>query len=273
MTERDAERALTTTVNESPQAVDQALALLVPPGRGQYVRTWLGTTKGENDLTQVTFVWEPLSQVRTRGMSPSRVLLTAVGDAGDIYFRGRIPERDSSASGTVNRLSEFEQLSATHVEFNVEPGAMEISIAVEGPNGEILDRDRDVIDIPDFTSPDLLFSTPAFIRARNNVEWLKLIEDRQAIPTANREFRRTDRLLLRFKMHAPWTEEVEVKARLLNRGGDSIHPLDVQSVESGQSYQIDIHPSYLPSGEYVIELLAITSTDEATKLIAFRLVS
>jgi hypothetical protein len=29
---------------------------------GKYVRTWLGTERGENGKTKVTLVWEPLAQ-------------------------------------------------------------------------------------------------------------------------------------------------------------------------------------------------------------------
>ena len=107
MTERDVERALTTKVNEPPTAVDLALATLVEPRRGRYVRTWVGTSRGENGRTRVTFVWEPLSQPQTRGESAARVLLTAMGDTDGAYYRGRVPERDSSARGTASRRAEF----------------------------------------------------------------------------------------------------------------------------------------------------------------------
>ena len=273
MTERDAERALTTKSSEPPTVVDRALAALVEPRRGRYVRTWVGTTRGENGRTRVTFVWEPLSQVRTLGESPARVLLTAMGETGGAYYRGRVPEPGSNARGTATRSAESGQPSVTRVEFDVDPGTMQMSVAVESENGEVLDRDRGEIEIPDFTATEIVFSTPAFVRARNNMEWRQLVEDVDAVPTANREFRRTDRLLLRFEAYAPGTEVVDVKARLLNRGGDPIHALDVQPASDGQPYQVDLVPAHLPPGEYVVELAATTPTSEATELVAFRLIS
>ena len=273
MTERDVERALTTKVNEPPKAVDRALAALVEPRRGRYVRTWVGTSRGENGRTRVTFVWEPLARRQTRGESAARVLLTAMGDTGGAYYRGRVPERGSSARGTASRRAESGPPPVTRVEFEVDPGTMQISMAIEAENGEVLDRDRGEIEIPDFTSTDIVLSTPAFVRARNNMEWQNLVEDWDAIPTANREFRRTDRLLLRFETYAPGTEVPDVKARLLNRGGDPIHPLDVRPGEDGHPYQVDIAPAHLPPGEYVIELAATTPTSETTQLVAFKLVS
>ena len=273
MTERDVERALTTKVNEPPKAVDRALAALVEPRRGRYVRTWVGTSRGEQGRTRVTFVWEPLARLQTRGESAARVLLTAMGDTGGAYYRGRVPERGSSARGTTRRRAESGPPSVTWVEFEVDPGTMQISMAIEAESGEVLDRDRGEIEIPDFTSTDLVLSTPAFVRARNNMEWQNLVEDWDAVPTANREFRRTDRLLLRFETYAPGTEVPDVKARLLNRGGEPIHPLDVRPAEAGHPYQVDIAPAHLPPGEYVIELAATTPTSETTQLVAFKLVS
>ena len=273
MTERDAERAMTTTINEPPKAVDRALSALVVPRRGGYVRTWIGTARGENGRTRVTFVWEPLSQTRTRGESPTRVLLTAIGDSGGAYYRGRVPDGGGNARGTVGKRVASESPTVTSVEFDVDPGTMQMSIAVEGETGEILDRDRDEIEIPDFTGTEIVLSTPAFVRARNNMEWQRLVQDWDAVPTANREFRRTDHLLLRFEAYTPGTEIAEVKARLLNRGGDAIVPLDVTPAEDGRPYQVDIAPVYLPPGDYVVELAATTLTSEITELIAFRLVS
>ena len=273
MTERDVERALTTKVNEQPKAVDRALAALAEPQRGRYVRTWVGTSRGKNGRTRVTFVWEPLSQPQRRGESAARVLLTAIGDTGGAYYRGRVPERGSSARGMASRRAESGAPPVTRVEFEVDPGTMQISMAIEAGNGEVLDRDRGEIEIPDFTGTDIVLSTPAFVRARNNMEWQNLVEDWAAIPTANREFRRTDRLLLRFEAYAPGTEVPDVKARLLNRGGDPIHPLDVRPGEDGHPYQVDIAPAYLPPGEYVIEFAATTPTSETTQLVAFKLVS
>ena len=44
-----------------PKPVEAALAAAVArPSRASVVRTWIGTSRGENGKTRVTFVWEPL---------------------------------------------------------------------------------------------------------------------------------------------------------------------------------------------------------------------
>ena len=271
MTARDVERALTTTINEPPTAVDDALAVLVEPTRrGRVVRTWVGTTRAENGKTKVTFVWEPTSSAR-RGEVPARVLVTAMGDTGGAYFRGRVPEQEGSRGRGTVAVRNAATSTLRWVEFEASPGTMQMSLAIEGEGGHVLDRDLDEIVIPDFTGPDVVFSTPAFVRARNYKEWRELVEDWSVVPSTSREFRRTERLLLRFEVYAPGDVVPDVTARLLNRAGGAIVPLDIQPADDARSHQVDISLANLPPAEYVVELHATTPETETTKLVAFKL--
>ena len=155
--------------------------------------------------------------------------------------------------------------------FEADPGEMQINVAVEGENGEVLDRDRESINVPDFTGASLILSTPSFVRARNTMMWRELVDDWDATPAVSREFRRTERLLLRFEAYAPGVTVPSVEAWLLNRRGDRMFPLIVQPSDDGRRYQVDIQPASLAPGEYVVELSATTPGDELTQLVAFRL--
>ena len=274
ITERDAARALLPPVNEPPRAVDVALSALAEPRRGRLVRTWVGTAPAASGRTRVTFVWEPV-EGRGRRDAASSVLVTAMGDRGGAYFRGRVPE-PTSRSGRGTRRSRRDAAApppVTRVEFEADPGTLQLSLAIEGDAGEVLDRDRDEIEIPDFTGPDLVLGTPSFVRARNALELRRIVDDFTVPPLAAREFRRTDHLLVRVDAHAPGEATPTVEARLLNRRGDSIYALDVQQAADGRPYQVHVSPVSLPPAEYLIELRAATPTDEVTRLVAFRLVS
>ncbi len=274
VTELDVERALAGPANEPPKAINTALSALAEPRRGYLVRTWIGTSRGDDGRTRVTFVWEPTRGQSTRpGDDPARVLLTAMGDTGGAFFRGRIPERDGASGRGLARGAGASDPLMSSATFDVDPGTLKLSIAVEAAGGNVLDRDRQELEIPDFTSPDLVLSTPAFLRARNNLQWRQLVEDWDAVPTPSREFRRTERLLLRFDAYAPGTVVPDVSAYLLNRVGDRMFPLIVQPSENGHPYQVDIQPAALASGDYVVELTVRTSADELTRLVAFRLTS
>ena len=277
ITERDVQRAESTVVNEPPRAVDVALDQLAEPRRGRLVRTWLGTARSDaNGRTQVTFVWEP-TDGRGRRDEASTVLLTAMGEGG-AYFRGRIPEEGAT-----------ERNWAT---FEVEPGELQIGLAIEGSGGEVLDRDRIEVDVPDYTSPEVVLSTPQFVRARNELEYRSLVDDWTAPPAVSRSFRRTERMLVRFQAYAPGGAVPEVEARLVNRAGEAIVPLDVlqpgvavadsQPASGGRgdatgsgagsnAFQVPVALPFLPPGEYLIELTATYGDGETTHLAAFRL--
>ncbi|SVE33149.1 uncharacterized protein METZ01_LOCUS486003, partial [marine metagenome] len=147
LTERDAERALTTTLNEPPKAVDVALGVLAEPRRGRrLVDTWVGMAKGQDGKTKVTFLWEPAPEARG-SERPAHVLLTAMSEAGGAPYRGRVPER----AGTSRQRRTPGVSDATQVEFEVEPGTLQLSMAIEGDGGDVLERDRHEVDIPDFS--------------------------------------------------------------------------------------------------------------------------
>ena len=275
VTVRDVERSLTTRANEPPRAVDVALSALAEPRRGRLVRTWVGTSRAENGRTRVTFAWEPTEE-RGRSYSASRVLVTAMGDTGGAYFRGRVPEQARAAGRRSSRRRSRREAAVpaavTRVEFEADPGTMQMNLAIEGEAGEVLDRDRDEIVIPDFTGPDLVLSTPYFVRARNALAFNALVGDWDAPPTVSRNFRRTDRLLLRFDVYVPGDAAPDLEANLLNRGGDTVFPLDVRaSDDGGASRQVELAPSFLPPGEYIIEIRATLGDGEASEMVAFRL--
>ena len=60
---KKAEKATGPGVPDAAKPVLQALSSIATQVQaGKYVRTWLGTERGENGKTKVTLVWEPLPQ-------------------------------------------------------------------------------------------------------------------------------------------------------------------------------------------------------------------
>ena len=260
-----------------PSEVEAALAAIVEPRRGRFVRTWIGSARGDEGRTRVTFVWEAVPLVPgERREELGRVALTASNDAGDPYYRGRIPDaaggtsaRDAGAS----RQSGPSPPSSGRVTFDVAPGQMHMMIAVEGTTGDVLDREITETTIVDFTGTDVAFSTPAIFRAGTELEMRRLVGDLDAVPTAGRTFRRTERVLIRFEVYAPGSAVPTVTARLLNRSGSSMSDIPVQPPAPGQPTQIDLALARLAPGEYLVELSATAGDESAKELIAFRVVS
>ena len=260
-----------------PSEVEEALAAIVEPRRGRFVRTWVGSARGDEGRTRVTFVWEAVPLVPgERREELGRVALTASNDAGDPYYRGRIPDAAGGASARdagASRQSGPSSPSSGRVTFDVAPGQMHMMIAVEGATGDVLDREITETTIVDFTGTDVAFSTPAIFRAGTELEMRRLVGDLDAVPTAGRTFRRTERVLIRFKVYAPGSAVPTVTARLLNRSGGSMSDIPVQPPAPGQPTQIDLALARLAPGEYLVELSATAGDEYAKELIAFRVVS
>ena len=98
-TAQDAARALAPPKPDPPKAVDAALAAINQPSKSRVIRTWIGTERGADGKTRVTFVWEPMpktpgEQARATE-TPARVSLTAIAPDGSPYFRGRVPDANA----------------------------------------------------------------------------------------------------------------------------------------------------------------------------------
>jgi len=256
---------------EPPAPVQRALASIVEPFRGRYIRSWVGTSRGEDGRTRVRFVWEqipPAPGVEREGAAS--VFLIAAGEATRPYFRGRVPDVliTDGAKPETGRRGPF--MAA----FDAPPGALQMRVAVEGPDGRVIDAESRELRLPDFTVPQLFLSTPDVLRAANNREFKLLAADPASVPTANREFRRTERLLVRFEVYAPGTGSPEVTGRLLNRAGTPMTDVTVKPPAAPAStYEIDLPLAGLAPGEYLLEIAAKTGEGEVSELVPLRIVS
>jgi hypothetical protein len=114
------------------------------------------------------------------------------------------------------------------------------------------------------------FATPRVYRARTARDVQVLKGQPDAIPTSDREFSRTERLLVRTEAYAPGGVAPEVAARLLNRAGDRMADVPVQQSPAG-GLELELPLSALAAGEYLLELNAKNPAGStAQELIAFR---
>ena len=243
---------------------------------GKYVRTWIGTERGEGGKTKVTLVWEPLVFPPGDRREPAgRVSLLAATAGGDLVFRGRAPERavvpapqtGSLGSTTVAAVAPAPQ----RLTFDAAPGKVELRITVEGATGGTLDAEVRDIEVPDFTSPQISLSTPRLYRARTLPELRTITADPNAVPAAVREFSRNDRVLIRFSTYGPGTEQPQATAVLLNRAGQKMSDVPVTpSAVDGTTHEITLALNAIPAGEYLVEVTAKGASGEAKTLIPLR---
>ena len=152
--------------------MQQALAALASPVQGaKFVRTWVGTERGENGKTRVTLTWEPLPiQQGVRREQAGRVSLLAADAQGALVFRGRSPDASPAQGGSTAepapsgaqaaRTAATPASAAQRLVFDAPPGKLDLRMSIEGAAGGTLDTENRTIDVPDLTAPKALLSTP-----------------------------------------------------------------------------------------------------------------
>src|SRR5688572_29313460 len=267
--------------------VAQALATLAvsAPQAGKYVRTWVGTERGDNGKTRVTLVWEPLPlSPGVRREQPGRVALLAANASGDLVFRGASPDtalasaapartpNDTGAGAAVRAPGAAAASSPQRIVFDAVPGTIELRMTVqEAGGGGTLDQEIRTIDVPDLTTPQAAMSTPRVHRARTARELQTLARDGSAGSAATREFSRTERLLIRFDTYAAGSERPEPTAVLLNRAGQKMSDVPVTPATAGGTHQINLGLASVPAGEYLVEITVKSASGEAKELVPLRI--
>jgi hypothetical protein len=262
--------------------IQAALSTVGQPARSRVVRTWIGTSRGDNGKTKVTFVWEPVARAavgRDAGPNdvPARVSLMAIGPDGSPIFRGRVPDAAaasapapaSNASTAATTLASATR--GSRVTFEAKPGKMQLRLSVEGIAAQVLDTEIRDITVPDLTSPQFLLGTPELFRARTVRDFQQLKADADAVPTVGRDFSRTERVLVRVSAYAPGNAPAMLKARLLNRAGQPMMDLPVTPAPASPGpAQIELPMSNLPPGDYIIEITVGADGEGAKELVGIR---
>jgi len=141
-------------------------------------------------------------------------------------------------------------------------------MVIEGANGETLDSVTREIKVPDFTQVTAAFGTPRLYRGRTVKELQTIKGNPLAAPAVDREFSRSDRLLIRIDAYGPGGVAPTVTARLLNRTGGAMADIPLQA--NGSTFEAELQLSSLGAGEYVLEFNAKAETGTAQETIAFR---
>jgi VWFA-related protein len=271
LTAEDVARAA-TVVPDTPKPIQQALASIATSVQaGKYVRTWLGTARGDEGKTRVTLIWEPLPPppgVRRDQPQAGRMSVIAARANGDLVFRGRAPDAALASAAPPATPAAPPAAGPQRLVFDAPPGELELRLSVEATaGGGVLDSEIRNITVPDLTSPDAALSTPRVHRARTARDFQAVAADAAAVPVAGREFSRTERLLIRFDVYGTAT----TTAALLNRNGDKMADVPVAPAKAGGTHQIDLGLASIAIGEYLIEITAKGAAGEAKELVPIRI--
>jgi len=264
MTAEDTAHALAPKKEERPTEVTNALnAVAARTSSAAVVRTWIGTSRGDNGKTRVTLVWEPIPKTpgdvaSNRADPAARVAVMAVSGDGAPYYRGKV--EGVPANGAV-------AAKGGQVSFDVNPGKVQLRLSVEGSMSQVLDTETREITVPDLTSPQAMLGTPSMFRARTLRDFQLLKADAAATPVATREFSRTDRVLVRVPSYGA---DTKLSIHLLNRAGQTMSEVPSTAAPSASEQQFELPLSALAPGEYVLEIKADSAAGEAKDHVGFR---
>jgi VWFA-related protein len=266
-TAEDAARAA-APAKEAPPAVTNALAALAEPARGLPAKFWVGTAKGENGKSKVTFAWEPVAPAPGAARRPgesgaSQVTLTALATDGRPLFRGRVPDQPAAAAPAASP-------GGAAASFEVPPGQVQLRVVVQNADGQVMDSSTREFTVPDYTKVQVSLATPRFYRGRTPRDLQAMLANPAAVPAADRIFSRTERVAVRIDAYAPGGSRPVVTGRLLNRAGTPMSDLAVKTTPEGTA-EIDLGLAALAAGDYLLELTATHDGSSAQELIAFKL--
>ena len=213
--------------------------------RSPLIDAWSGFTRAADGSARVMLTWEPrkVTTVIRRPM-PEAIVLTASTPRGEVLFHGRIaPVGRSLAPGVRD--------SAV---FDAPAGRLLVDMNLLDAAGTVIDIDaRDVV-VPDLQKPGVLMLPASVLRARSAREFRDVSADPDAPPAATREFRRTDRLLLRVPVYDGGSDAA-ISATLLNGWRHPMRTLTAMREPSRPGVtQFDVPLAPLPPGEYVIRI-------------------
>ena len=266
LTKEDVARVTAPPKPEAPPAVTKALSSLAEPRSGRPARFWIGTGRGENGQSRVTFVWEPLAvgSDDQRTETAAKVALTAISPDGKPLFKGRVPDGGAPAATASSAVV----MRGGSVTFEVPPGPLQLRLSVEGERGQVLDATIQEVTVPDYTAISVTLGTPRLYRGRTVRELQTIRANPAAVPVVDREFSRSERLLVRLEAYAPGGLAPEVTAKLMNRAGAAMSDIQLQLV--GGVYEAELPLSSLAAGEYLVEFTAKSLAGSSTDTIAFR---
>jgi VWFA-related protein len=249
-------------------------AALAPPStapmrvlrRSPLIQSWSGVTPTEagRAVVMVTWVasatWVPTVTAVAPKPRASTVVITASTPDGTVLFDGAVgPTGDPVSPGVPNQAS-----------FDAPVGPVRVDMKILDVTGVVLDTDARDLTVPKPQSAGPTIYSPAVLRARSAREFRDLAANPNAAPVPTRDFRRTDRLLVRVPALDASGSPLTVSATLLNRWRQPMRTIDPMGEQSAPITQFDLPLAGLAPGEYTLRLSVAAPGGIVSEHLTFR---
>jgi len=214
----------------------------------------------------VIFTWQPAPVAASAAKPAARpevVALKVTTTAGKVLFEGDVFPVAPAAAGSTRVESAV---------FDAPQGRLQFDLNILRADGSKLDVGMEDYDLPVLQKGPPVILQPQLFRAASAREFREVSRDSNAAPLPGREFRRTERLLLRVPTYEPGGNAVEVSAKLINRVGAKLADLTPMPEESRPTLsQFDLPLAQFAPGEYSIEVAVSSDGGSARELIRFKI--
>ena len=224
--------------------------------RSPFIQTWSGVTKDADGRPRVIFTWEPAPlRPGSARPAPSVLVVTASTRDGAVLFDGTLVAVDAPVPPE----------GSNRAEFTAPAGRVLVDVKILDVKGVVLDTDARDLEVPNLQTNGATILPPAVLRSASAREFRAMSENPSAAPVVSREFRRTERLLLRVPAYDASGAPARVSATLLNRWRHPMRALPAMSdsIVDGIT-QFDVPLAPLAPGEYTIRLTLGTLTEHVT---------
>ena len=230
--------------------------------RSPLIDVWSGVTRIGSTGGRVMVTWEPgRNFTGTAKSNAARITLKATTKEGAVLYEGLLaPVRVGEAA---------DPASSDRAEFDAPAGRVQLEMTVLGARGEKLDVDARDVEVPAMkgTAPMLL---PAILIATQSArEFRDVAADADAAPDPSRQFRRTERLVIRVPAYAGGAP-VPVTAQLLNRLAQPMLEIGTLPAAGGVT-QFDLPLASLAPGEYYLLFTVKGPAGPVDQRISFRI--
>ena len=228
--------------------------------RSPLVNIWSGVTRATATEGRVVVTWEPgRNAAGTTRSKAARVTLKATTLDGTLLFDGML---------SPTRAGGMTDVGATdRAEFDAPAGRVQLDMTILGIAGDQLDVDARDLEVPAMQGAAPLLLPAMLIATHSAREFRTVTLDANPAPVPSRQFRRTERLVIRVPAYASGAR-VAVSARLLNRLAQPMRELEALP-DAGGVAQFDLPLAALAPGEYYLLFSVPGPTGPVDQRIAF----
>jgi VWFA-related protein len=227
--------------------------------RSSMIQSWTGITPSDNGA-DVMLTWSPVSVVTSARSHAASVVITASAADGTVLFDAAVAPVGEARGESL----------PDHASFAAPLGPVRVDMKILDAKGVVLDTDaRDVAVARPRPGAATIYS-PGVLRARSAREFREFSTDPAAPATPLREFRRTERLIVRVPAVDAAGVPAPVTATLLNRWRQPMRAVEPMPERWGSVTQFDLPLASLAPGEYTLRVSVVGPAGNSAEYVTFK---